>query len=154
MKKKLVLLVGILFSIFCLFATACSNEFAAQEYNNDQKISQGDRFAASVSVYNQINGGYSFTASKYDGRDTLWTKTLQSDTNRDLQISLSLSSGQAKIVHIDSEGNVTTLVECTPDTSIDGSVTVNLSLKSGQNKLKIVGYDCEDVDLKLLFEEP
>ena len=38
MKKKLVLLVGILFSIFCLFATACSNEFAAQEYKTTKKL--------------------------------------------------------------------------------------------------------------------
>lgn len=150
MKKFFAVFIGIL----CLFMTACSNEFAEQEYDVDEKISQGDRYAKEMSVFNTIDGGYSLTVSKFDGRETLWTKTLEKDRDLEINIDFSLSNGRAKVVYVDDKGNVTTLVECTPDNLTNGYITKNISLKAGQNELKIVGYDCEDVDLKMLFEEP
>ena len=51
--------------------------------------------------------------------------------------------GQAKIVHIDAEGNVTKLIECTSENSTDGYITETVSMTSGQNRLKIVGFDCK-----------
>lgn len=150
MKKIFAVFIGIL----CLFMTACSNEFAKQEYDVDEKISQGDRYAKEMSVFNTIDGGYSLTAAKFDGRETLWTKTLEEDLDLEINIGFSLSNGRAKIVYVDDKGNVTALVECTPDNLTNGYITKNISLKAGQNELKIVGYDCEDVDLKMLFEEP
>lgn len=150
MKKFFAVFIGIL----CLFMTACSNEFAEQEYDVDEKISQGDRYAKEMSVFNTIDGGYSLTVSKFDGRETLWTKTLEKDQDLEINIDFSLSNGRAKVVYVDDKGNVTTLAECTPDNLTNGYITKNISLKAGQNELKIVGYNCEDVDLKMLFEEP
>lgn len=72
----------------------------------------------------------------------------------ELDVSLYISKGKAKVVHIDRDGNVTTVVECSPKDSEDGVVTKTVPLKSGQNRLKIVGYDCEEVDLKVLVAEP
>ena len=54
-------------------------------------------------------------------------------------------------MHIDADGNVTTLIECTPETSTDGYLTKTVSMTTGENKLKIVGFDCENIDLKMLF---
>lgn len=150
MKKFFAVFIGIL----CLFMTACSNEFAEREYDVDEKISQGDRYAKEMSVFNTIDGGYSLTVAKFDGRETLWTKTLEKDQDLEINIDFSLSNGRAKVVYVDDKGNVTTVVECTPDNLTNGYITKNISLKAGQNELKIVGYDCEDVDLKMLFEEP
>ena len=130
------------------------NEFAEREYDVDEKISQGDRYAKEMSVFNTIDGGYSLTVAKFDGRETLWTKTLEKDQDLEVNIDFSLSNGRAKVVYVDDKGNVTTVVECTPDNLTNGYITKNISLKAGQNELKIVGYDCEDVDLKMLFEEP
>lgn len=150
MKKILMLLVVSL----CLFMTACSNEFAKREYDSDDKISQQeDRYAKETSIFNPIEGGYSLIVSKFDGRETLWSAVLEENQDMEVDFSFSLSAGQAKIVHIDAEGNVTTVIECLPETSTDGFVTKTIALKSGENRLKIVGYDCEDVDLKMLFEE-
>lgn len=72
----------------------------------------------------------------------------------EIKFSFTLSKGQAKIVHIDGEGNITTIMECSPETSTDTFVTEKVLLKCGENRLKIVGYDCENVDLKMLFTEP
>lgn len=151
MKKfKLLLFVSL-----CLFMTGCDNGFAKQEYDSNEKISQiQDHYAKECSVFNPIDGGYALTVSKFDGRETLWADTLEEDQNIEIDFSFILSEGQAKIVHIDAEGNVTTVIECLPENSTDGFVTKTVSLKSGENRLKIVGYDCEDVELKMLFEEP
>ena len=53
---------SILFSlILCVTIsfTGCGNEFAKQEYNDDEKIVQiADRYAKSNSVFNPIEGGF------------------------------------------------------------------------------------------------
>ena len=150
MKKRKILLLGLL----CLLITACSNAYARRDYDSDEKISQaGNRYSKVRSVFNSIDGGYSFTVSKFDGRETLWEKTLKEDRDIEIDISFRLSEGKAKIVHIDSEDNVTTVIECLPETSTDGFVTETVSLKSGKNRLRIVGYDCKDIELEMLSAE-
>lgn len=140
--------------LVCLFLTACSNGFARWEYDAVEKISQmEDHYAKENSVFNPIERGYSLTVSKFDGRQTLWTGIAEDDQDIEIDFSFSLTKGQAKVVHIDSEGNVTTVIECSPETSTDGFVTKTVSLKCGQNRLKIVGYACEDIELVLSFEE-
>lgn len=136
--------------LLCLLMAACSNAFAEREYNSDEKISQtSDRYTKEVSVGNSTNRQYSLTVGKFNGRETLWEETLKENQDVEIDISFSLSNGRGKIVHIDKDDNVTTVIECTPDTSTDGFVTKTLSLTSGQNRLKLVGYDCENIDLKI-----
>lgn len=145
----------VLICLLCLIMTACSNGFAKREYEYNEKISQmEDHYSKEVSVFNPIDGGYSLTVSKFNGRESLWTETLEDNQNIVIDFSFSLTKGQAKVVHIDSEDNVTTVIECSPETSTDGFVTKTVELKSGENRLKIVGYDCEYIDLKMLFSEP
>lgn len=148
MKKSSILLIIVL----CMFMTGCSNKFAEIEYDSMEKmIENEDRYSKESSVFNPIDGGYSLTVSKFDGRQTLWTDTLENSQSVEIEFSLVLTQGKAKIVHIDAEGNVTTLIECTPETSTDGYVTKTVSMTSGKNRLKIVGFDCENIDLGMLF---
>lgn len=145
----------VLFSLLCLLMMACSNEYARREYDSNDKISQMENhYSKEFSVFKSVDGGYSLTVAKFDGRETLWTKNLEEDRNIEIDFSFSIAKGRAKIVCVDGEGNVVTVIECTPETSTDGFVTQTIALKSGENRLRIVGYDCEDVDLKMLFEEP
>ena len=52
---------------------ACSNEFARQEYNSNEKISLiNDHYAKEFSVFNSTNEEISLTVSKFNGRETLW----------------------------------------------------------------------------------
>lgn len=144
----------VLFCLLCLMMTACSNECAKREYDSDEKIAQNtDHYAKEVSVANSTNGEYSLTVSKFNGRETVWEKTIKENQDIEIDFDLSLSKGQAKIVYINSDDDVTTVIECLPETSTDGFVTKTLPLKSGKNRLKIVGYDCEDIDLKMVFTD-
>lgn len=148
MKKSCMLLIIVLF----MFMTGCSNKFAENEYDSMEKIIENEyRYAKEDSIFNPIDGGYSLTVSKFDGRQTLWKDTLENSQSVKIEFSFELTKGQAKIVHIDTEGNVTTLIECTPETSTDGYVTKTVSMTSGENRLKIVGFDCENIDLEMLF---
>lgn len=148
--KKIILLWMV---SLCLLLSGCNNEFAKQEYDSAEKIAQeADRYAKAVSVFNTIDGGYSLTVSQFDGRQTLWTDTVEEEQDIEIDFSFFLSKGQAKIVHIDAEGNVTTIIERVPENATTEFVTKTVTLKKGKNRLKIVGYDCEDIDLKMLFE--
>lgn len=150
MKKAIIILIASL----CMIMTGCSNEFARMEYDSIDKISKtDDRYVKESSIFNTIDGGYELTVSKFDGRETLWSDTLKENKNIEIDFCLTLSKGQIKVVHVDDDGNVTTVIECSPKTSTDGFVTKTISLKSGLNRLKIVGYDCEDVELKMLLKE-
>ena len=149
MKKSGILLIILL----CLFMSGCSNKFAESEYDSVEKIIKSeDRYAKESSVFNPIEGGYSLVVSKFDGRQTLWTDMLKEEQSVEIEFSFTLTEGKAKIVHIDADGNVTTLIECTPDTSTDGYLTKTVSMTPGVNKLKLVGFDCENIDLKMLLE--
>ncbi|MBQ8800585.1 MAG: hypothetical protein IJZ55_13605 [Lachnospiraceae bacterium] len=146
-KVKYFLLV-----VLCLCLMGCNNEFAKTEYNDSEKIAaSGDRYAKEMSVFNHVNGEYSLTVSKFNGRQTLWTKSFKEEQEVSIDLSFVLSKGQAKVVHIDGDDTVTTVMECTPDTCTEETVTVSVTMKKGKNRIKIVGYDCEDLELKMLF---
>ncbi len=151
MKKSSLLLIVVL----CLLMAGCSNKFAENEYDSVEEIVESeDRYAKESSVFNPIDGGYSLVVSKFDGRQTLWTDTLEESQSVEIEFSFALTEGKAKIVHIDADGNITTLIECTPETATDEYVTKKVSMTAGENRLKIVGFDCENIDLKILFATP
>lgn len=145
-KYRTFLLLGLVVVIL----TGCSNTFAKKEYYDADKIAETeDRYAKESSVLNPIDNGYSLEVKKYDGRQTLWTETLEESEDINVEIKLSLSEGTVKLVHVDEGGHVTTIIECTPDNCEEKSVTKKVSLKKGLNKIKIVGYKCENIDLEL-----
>lgn len=143
----------LILEIMILGITGCSTEFAKEEYDDAEKIVQtGDHTVESNSTFKSVNCSHSFTASKFNGRKNLWKKSLEKSVDVEIQFELSISSGYAKIVHVDSDKNITVLVECTQDESLKLSGTKMVSFTSGLNQIKIVAYDCKDVSLKLVFE--
>ena len=155
MKKIVIIVLICLIICVTIGLTGCGNNFAKQEYNDAEKIVQvDDRYAKDNSVFNPIDGGYSLTVSKFNGRQTLWNKTLEKSSEIEMQLDLGISSGSAKVVYIDCNNNVTVLIECSQNGSNEQTATKTVSLTSGSNRLKIVGYDCKDIDLKILFDEP
>lgn len=147
MKK----LIAVLCACLCLFASGCSNnEFAKEQYNSTDLIVQsGDRYAKYKSVFNTYNEEYSLTAKRFDGRQTLWSDDIGSDKDCQLTVSLTMKHGNAKLVYIDDSDNLTTLVEG----ETDGDAVLYLTLKSGRNRIKLVGYDCRDIKLVMKFDE-
>lgn len=147
--------VKILFVLLvCIILTGCNNSFAQKEYNAiDKIVKTEDRYAKEFSVFNPIEGGYSLKAAKFDGRETLWSETMEEDKDIELKIQMLLSDGTAKVVHIDEDDNVTTIIECTSESATNGYITQTVSLKRGLNRIKIVGKGCRDIELELLSSD-
>lgn len=154
MKKTLITILICLILCVTISLVGCGNEFAKQEYNDAEKITQiDDRYAESNYEFTSIDGGYSLTVAKFDGRETLWKRTRKAGAEVEIRLSLSVSSGYVKIVFIDCDNNITVLAECSEDSSKEQNVTKTVSFTSGLNRLKIVGYGCQDIDLKMYFIE-
>jgi len=149
MKRRILFLI----LIVCLFISGCSNGFAKREYNSDDKIAKKeDHYAKQNSVFNPIVGGCRLTVGEFDGRETLWTFMAEEEQEMEVSIYLSLSSGQVKIVYIDAGGTITNLLESTTEGTVGIVETKNVLLKNGENRFKVVGYDCRDLDVELLFD--
>lgn len=149
MKKRII---GIVCILLCLVLVGCSNEYAKTEYNAPEKIaSNGDRYAKTNSQLNTQEDSCRLTASHFDGRQTLWTEDWRQGETIQLELRLTLTCGQVKFVHVDEEGNVTTLLECTPETAPEGSVLLSVSMPAGRNKFKVVGYDCENLTCEFVL---
>jgi hypothetical protein len=94
MKKSSLLLIVVL----CLLMAGCSNKFAENEYDSVEEIVESeDRYAKESSVFNPIDGGYSLVVSKFDGRQTLWTDTLEESQSVEIEFSFALTEGKAKM---------------------------------------------------------
>ena len=149
MKRFRILLIAVL----GLLLVGCNSKSAEEDYNSVEKIVQDkDSFSEGMAKLVPTDDGCSYTASKFNGRETLWRETLEEDQEIEVECSLTLSEGTAKIVCVDAEGNLTTLLECTPETSLNGQVDTKVPMTSGKNRIKIVGYGCKGVDVEVHFK--
>ena len=145
MKRTAMILAAAL----CLTMTACSNEFAEKEYDNAEKIVQtSDQYAKSMSAMTWKNNELSFSAAKFDGRETLWSENVIQEGEVEISVSLSLEAGMAKLVYIDPDDNITELIE----SSYASDITRTITMPEGRNRIKLVGYGCEDVELECVLE--
>lgn len=150
MKKGKMLLI----TVMCLFMSGCSSQSAEQAYNSTEKIAENTDWYQKVSyVGKSTDDGMSVSIGEFEGIETIWKKTLENKKDVEIDFSFTLTEGQAKIVHIDAEGNVTTIIESDSESLIDGVITKTVSLTEGENRFKIVGYDCRNVELEMIFTE-
>lgn len=139
----LILLIGTLLM-------GCSNEFAKEQYDSDELIAQNtDRYTKSMSVMNTYDNSVTLTVGKFDGRQCVWSADYDEDQEVRIKLSFTLAAGKAKLVHVDEDGNVTTIVECTPDSEVEDLTSYTVAMKEGCNRLKVVGYDCEELKLSV-----
>ena len=144
-KLKAFLLLGLI----CVILAGCSNAFAKKDYYDMNKIAAvEDRYAKKNSASYSKDSGYSLNVEEFNGRETVWTKTLEKSEDINVEVKLSLAEGIVKIVHVDEMGNVTTIIECTPDNCVENTMKT-VSLGSGINRIKVVGYRCRHIELKL-----
>lgn len=130
--------------------SGCSNAFAKDEFDNDQQIAASDHYAATKLKTTEQTGGSTLGASKFDGRLTVWTYTSDEDMAIAVNVSVGMAKGTGKVVHVDGSGKVTRLVGfeyASGGAKTKSSADTVVRLTKGENKIKFVGYDCEDVDM-------
>lgn len=140
--------------VICAMLTGCSNDFAERQYDSNAKIAESeDRYAKSGSVLNRYDDRVDMTVEMFDGRQTVWSKEYNQNQDVEIELTFTIVSGKAKLVHVDDDGNVSTIVECTSDSGVEQMTTYTVSMKEGRNRLKIVGYDCQYIDFSMKIKD-
>ena len=145
MKKVALILIAAM----CLMFAGCGNEFAKEEYDQASMISADDRYAETGFDLTTTNNGFNVKAKKFDGRDTLWIFTEETGRNAAVTVTFSLSKGKAKLVLIDDNGDVFTVAEATGEEDMLKGTMIYLN--KGENRFKLVGYDCKNVEIELVL---
>lgn len=150
MKKLAVLLIAVI----CLTFTGCVDGEKAREYyySDEQIASLYENYRATGAKSESSNNkGFTYKITQFNGYDTKLKVSVVKEGSATASAELSLSDGQAKIVHIDADDKVTTIVECSGE---EGSKTVEakLFMTKGRNRFKLVGYDCKDLEVKLTLD--
>lgn len=128
------------------------NEYAKLEYDDDEKIVADDRYDDGDTFTDRINGRYYGGYEEFLGRRTIMECPSEDEKEVSVRVTLYTKNGKAKVVFADAENNVTALIEYeSGDTNGQLSKEVNTTVKflKGENKFKLVGYDCEDLNVWL-----
>lgn len=143
MKKFALVLIAAM----CLTLAGCGNEFAKEEYEQASMIAADDRYAETGFDLTTTDNGFKVKAKKFDGRDTLWTITEETGCDVAAQVWFSLSEGKAKLVLVDDNGDVFTVAEATGKEDMLKKTMIYIN--KGENRFKLVGYDCKNVEIGL-----
>ncbi|MBP9995755.1 MAG: hypothetical protein KBT19_00600 [Lachnospiraceae bacterium] len=152
MKKICRICRILLVTLLCLVLAGCDTSYAIDEYNMDSKIaSRSDHCSIMASKKSVFSFSSSFKAKQFAGNTTIYHCAVTKEGLTNITCSLSLEKGVAKLVYVDNYDTVTTLVECTPDTPAV-SVVVPVNVELGKCRIKLVGYDCENVAAEVELE--
>jgi len=163
MKKTfLVLLCALSLGIACMTFSGCftirislaDDGFAQRDYDDDEKIAGEDRYNKGDAFTEHKNGLFGGSYEEFSGRETISECPSKADKEVSVELSLYTEKGKAKIVFVDAEDNVTTLLEYESgdtDRQYAKETTAAVKFLKGENRFKIVGYDCEDLKVDLHY---
>ena len=130
-KLRIATFLTCLLLLTAISFAGCSTDFAKKEYDSDTAIASSNHNIKIGATWINKDNSSIYTAKKFDGRDTCMKKSFSADKEVSVKISLNLTNGKAKVVYINNNKDVTTLIECAPDTSLDNSVTQSVNIKKG-----------------------
>lgn len=145
MKKKMFIILGsIVVFYIVIFAAVLSVTFVlpSQVYNNEQLLAK-ELNTASKKNYkkNKQDEMITITCEKMTGMDTLWKYNTLEDITIQMNYSLQVTSGKAKLILVQPDNTLITLAE---ESAMDNQQIntmeqkCELDLKKGKNRIKIV----------------
>ncbi|MFG6367191.1 MAG: hypothetical protein K1W16_01980 [Lachnospiraceae bacterium] len=148
MKKKILIFGGIVAFYVAVFTVILLGTLIlpSQVYNNKQLLSKELNTANKKNYKKEKqNGITTITCEKMTGMETIWKNNVLENITLQMQYSLHVTSGKAKLVLVQPDNTIVTLTE-QESNSIDNqqidSATMEqkcrLDLKKGRNKIKIV----------------
>ena len=128
--------------------SSCGDNNAA--YDDDAIIARTyDNYTALKSSTKSWGKDYSLT-STLSGTKTIWRHWAKDDMDIRLSYMLSVTEGgKAKLVFITPDNEVIILSENTDNSAMSEMKTETVTLKKGNNRIKIVGQDSPKLQLKL-----
>ena len=147
MKRSKLLFVMI---AVILALAGCALILQVDVYDDEEALARTSNtyriIGKSVRIVNQNCVG---SMQRFEGMNTLWTSTVSNDGSIDITYKLSVSGGKLKLVLITPDDTVTTLVETTPDTTMEDYGTISVEVKKGDNRIKLVGSGVEKLNFDI-----
>lgn len=125
-----------------MLMSGCALNTGARVYNDEKALAEDyssynlTNFSSSQSE-NTVSG----LAEKLEGMDTIWKYDAEEMTEVKITYSLTVTSGKAKLVYVDSDGTVSTLLECSAGEDVGQSEAETLKVKEGENRIRLVGAE-------------
>lgn len=160
-----------LMCMMCLLLSGCTVKISfgspdyVQIYSDDAALAGEDKYDRTdeQTIHNDKKGYYFGNWEELNGHTVMYAFT--SDGAKTLRItSLDIcarsGTGKVKIVFVDPDDNVTTLLEY--ERGADGERSgdyyerlpdcAEITLSEGESRVKVAGYDCEYVTVEMQFE--
>ena len=134
-----------------LTLTGCSGNAGRDVYGDDAKIAGEDRYQIGSFSGNVDSTSYSGTFLNASGSRSLWVYSASAPETHEIDCTLSLEKGRAKLVLVTPEGSVATLLEVSATSPVDTSV-LTLEVPKGESVLKIVMDDVSEMTMALRFD--
>lgn len=147
MKKILCYII-----IFTLVCTGCGLSPMKSLYSKDSKISSASNSFNLNSEEQSIDTEGYTGKLEFEGMDTIWKFETEKDAEIKISYLLSVRSGKAKLVLINPECEVEILVENKDNTIQEQLEMIRVSLKKGENRIKLVASDKAKIDIKLQID--
>lgn len=134
--------------------TGCTMNLGERYYENDRGIA-GDSNSYNLTNYtgSQEGNTVSGSAEKMEGMDTVWKYEASEDTEVTFTWKLNVSSGKAKFVLIDPDGNLSTLAECKAESGGEQENSGTFEIKKGENRVKLVGAEKTSLEYEFTADE-
>lgn len=117
-------------------------------YSDESKISSENN-SYSLNDLKQTVCEQEYTGQiEFEGMDTIWKFKVESESEVEISYSLSVTKGSAKLILINPDGELETIVESNKIVEGDNLVSTTLVLKKGENRIKLVGRDNAQIDIR------
>ncbi|WPC44357.1 50S ribosomal protein L7ae [Clostridium sp. JS66] len=151
LKRKRTLIAAVIM-VISLFV-GCSNDVADKVYDDNSKIcKEYDTFGMDNSNEKVEQGVYKANL-KISGDTTIWEYKSDKDFDLKVPYNLSVKGGKGKIVLISPDDKVTTLAEKSSKADNGEKESMMLSIKKGNNRIKLVGYKKADMNVEIHLDK-
>ena len=146
--KKVISIMLVIGMMMCFGGCggAASDSMSDIYYDNEKLGSYYSSYKMSDFTQEIEGSQISGTYEKLNGMVLLWNYEVEEDIALDVNYSMKVSQGKAKLVMIDPDGAVVTIAELSNGVTADVMKTQSFSMHDGLYRLKLVGTDNAVVD--------
>ena len=143
---KRVMVTGCI--ILALIISGCSIN-TKSVYSNTNKISSNTN-SFNLNNENQSIENHSYVGKlEFEGMDTIWTYNAEKNEEVEISYLLSVTKGKAKLILINSNEELETIIENKDNVQPTDMNSMILSLTEGENRIKLVAQDNAQIELKV-----
>lgn len=155
MKKLILMLCLIMVTCTgCISISKISNDLTG-EFDVNSIYSDNEKIAEDHSSYNMFQATQNISNTSYEaafeleGMLKIWEYDAEANEKIDISYMLSTTTGKAKLVLIEPDAEVRTIIEDVSNITQTEMESSTFSLKEGKNIIKLVAYNQANLNFKV-----